>query len=379
MKRLLLTALSLVPGLLYAQTSDFTVSAKINTISGPSKAYIHYERNGEQTLDSAEVKNGVFSFKGIIAQPVQAQLLLDHTGEGLKATLARKKSDVLNFYIESGKIQLTGADSIKTAQVSSATNINMQYAKYNEIDVPFMQVMNILNAEFTAAAEEQRKDKTFKASLDVRAQQATSEKKDRTIAFIKANPTWFFSLEALMGLAGPDIDVATIQPLFKGLSASLRNSASGIEFAKRIELAKVITIGKVAPDFTQNDVNGVPVRLSQFQGKYVLLDFWASWCGPCRKENPNLVKTYHTYKDKNFTVLGVSLDAEGKKGDWLKAIKEDGLEWTQVSDLSPSYNVVAQQYGVTAIPTNFLIDPTGKIIGKNLVGEALNKKLSEIL
>lgn len=132
-------------------------------------------------------------------------------------------------------------------------------------------------------------------------------------------------------------------------------------------------------DFSQNDVNNRPVKLSDFRGKYVLLDFWASWCGPCRQENPNVVKAYKTYKDKNFTVLGVSLDQPGKKQDWLQAIEKDGLTWTQLSDLQGWKNAASTLYGVRGIPANFLIDPQGKIVGKDLRGAALEKKLGELL
>jgi peroxiredoxin len=139
-----------------------------------------------------------------------------------------------------------------------------------------------------------------------------------------------------------------------------------------------VAIGAIAPDFTQNDVNGTPVSLSSFKGKYVLIDFWASWCGPCRAENPTVVKAYNKFKSKNFTIIGVSLDKPEGKADWLAAIKNDGLNWTQVSDLKFWSNEVALQYAVQSIPHNFLLDPTGKIIAKDLRGNDLDKKLTEI-
>jgi peroxiredoxin len=135
--------------------------------------------------------------------------------------------------------------------------------------------------------------------------------------------------------------------------------------------------GKVIPDFEQSDVNGKSVSIKSFRGKYVLIDFWASWCGPCRGENPNVVAAYNKYKDKNFTVLGISLDKS--KDPWLQAIQDDGLVWTHVSDLKGWGNAVAQKFKIQSIPQNFLIDPNGVIIGKNLRGPALEEKLAEVI
>lgn len=135
--------------------------------------------------------------------------------------------------------------------------------------------------------------------------------------------------------------------------------------------------GQVAPDFVQNDPDGNPVSLKDYRGKYVLVDFWASWCGPCRQENPNLVRAYNSYKQKNFTVLGISLDRDKPK--WLKAISDDQLTWQHVSDLKFWENEVAKLYQVSSIPQNFLLDPEGKIIGKNLRGEALGEFLEKTL
>ena len=121
------------------------------------------------------------------------------------------------------------------------------------------------------------------------------------------------------------------------------------------------------------------MSLSSFRGKYVLVDFWASWCGPCRMENPNVVASYHKFKEKNFTVLGVSLDRPGRKEDWLGAIHKDNLTWTHVSDLLFWNNAAAKLYRVQGIPFNLLLDPEGKIIGRNLRGSGLDMKLCEVL
>ncbi|MCD8192951.1 MAG: AhpC/TSA family protein [Tannerellaceae bacterium] len=160
------------------------------------------------------------------------------------------------------------------------------------------------------------------------------------------------------------------------LSPTLNNTAYVADLDQIIERLENVQIGKMAPEFTLPDPDGNPVSISDFRGQYVLLDFWAAWCPPCRRENPNIVKAFQEYKDKNFTIVGVSLDYN--RNNWLKAIEDDNLTWTHVSDLKFWDSEVPELYGVRAIPDNFLLDPEGKIIGRNITGEKLHETLAEI-
>ena len=195
--------------------------------------------------------------------------------------------------------------------------------------------------------------------------------------YLKNNTSSPIALFVLNQYAGYDINVTEVEPLYNKLSKKLRKTPSGLDFAKKLELARKTAVGQIATEFTQPDVEGRNVSLTSYKGKYVLVDFWASWCGPCRAENPNVVKAYSKFRDKGFDILGVSLDE--KKDKWQAAIQADNLPWTHVSDLKGWKNAAAEQYGIRAIPQNLLLDPKGMIIARNLRGEALERKLSEIL
>jgi len=249
---------------------------------------------------------------------------------------------------------------------------------YNTIAGP-EKLLKALNEEYGAVPDYQKNDPAYLTEIRGRAAKIKEQEKVIQVQFIKENPNSPYSLRAVTEIAGPIVDANEIAPLFALLSPEIQQSEIGLKFGKIIAAAKLTSVGAMAPDFTQNDVNGKPVSLKDFRGKYVLVDFWASWCGPCRAENPNVVKAYHKYQDKNFAILGVSLDRPGSKDAWLEAIKADGLLWTQVSDLKFWNNAVVKLYGIQSVPQNFLIDPSGKIVGRNLRGEALNAALEKVL
>jgi peroxiredoxin len=179
-------------------------------------------------------------------------------------------------------------------------------------------------------------------------------------------------------LLNPEEEYVFLDSLSKGFEKEMPNSKFVKEFKTKLAQYKnIVTVGQAAPEIALNNPEGKPVSLSSLRGKYVLIDFWASWCGPCRQENPNVVRMYNKFKGKNFEIFGVSLDKSKEK--WVEAIQKDELSWVHVSDLQYWQSAGAQAYGVQAIPATFLIDPTGKIIAKNLRGQALETKLTEIL
>lgn len=372
MQKILLSALALLPLTLKAQI-NFTLKGKVG--SDNAKAYLLYHSGDTNITDSTTLKNGTFLFTGTIPNPTMARLIIDHKGVGFANT--RMDADMNLMYLDKS-VSIYSKDSLKRATFSGSP-VNREYLKYTAFMAPSKKVLDDINAEFQHAPAEKRKDRAFVDSFSQRLEKAAIPFKAKQYEFIKANPDSYVTLAVLREAAGNIIDVQKNEPVFNSLSDRVKESPEAQHFKEMMDTKKTVSIGQMAPAFTQNDVNDKPVSLSDFKGKYVLIDFWASWCVPCRAENPNVVKAYNQYKDKNFTVLSVSLDRPGKKEDWLKAIKMDGLEWTQVSDLKFWDNAVAKLYGIRSVPQNFLVDKDGKIIAENLRGEELSKTLDQLL
>jgi peroxiredoxin len=376
MKKILLLFL-LAPLASFAQ-QDFTINGKIKIQNTPAKVMLYYTVNGKTTIDSTEMKDGVFTFKGQIAEPVAGFLKFKKEGPKPKPGM-RSKTDMLSFAVEPGIISVVSPNDSLQSAVVSGTEVADGMAKHLAAQKAILAKVKVFMEPYNAATQEQKKDEVFVRPFQKGMEGFQAELDNVPMDFIRSNPNSFASLILFKQLVFKAADPTASERLFNGLSARLKESEMGKPLQQQIKAAKVFAIGQQAPEFTQNDVDGKPVRLSDFKGKYVLLDFWASWCGPCRTENPWVKHMYERYKDKNFTVLGVSLDNPGQKAAWLKAIADDGLTWTNVSDLKGGQNEVAQQYLVQAIPASFLIGPDGKIIAKNLRGNDLTKKLVELL
>ena len=341
------------------------------------KVFINYQSNGNNIMDSVEVKDNQYVFTGKVTEPLPARLRIKYVpaadGKPVKIISGR---DMLTLFISSDNIKVSSIDSFSNATIKGS-KANDEYKKLTALLKPVNDQLNTAYEAYSKASA--AKDEASRKALEDKIDALSIDSKKVYGDYAKENPNSPIALYAVNQYAGWDINAEEVGPLFAALPAATQQSASGKNLNDRLEIARKTAIGNYAMEFTQNDTLGTPVSLSSFKGKYLLVDFWASWCGPCRRENPNVVKAFQQFKNKNFHILSVSLDQPGAKEKWMDAIHKDNLTWSHVSDLKYWENDVAKQYGIRAIPQNFLLDPTGKIVAKNLNGEDLQKKLASLI
>jgi peroxiredoxin len=374
MKKIFFAAFMLVSAQLFAQLK-FTINGNVAGLKDTvDKVFINYRLNDDWKQDSIAIADKKYSFSGTIDEASIAYIRASY--KRAVPQRVNQKRDVTSIFLEGTTMSAVHTDSFSNVKVKGSKS-NDEYVMLNEKMKPINAEIEQLNNDYRALAA--NKDEAGIAKLEEKYNGIENRQKEIYKAEFLKNPSSPLALYLLERYAGYDINADNVDPLFAKLPASAKESKSGKAMTEKLNLARITGIGRTAPEFTQNDTLGNPVALASFRGKYLLVDFWASWCGPCRKENPNVVKAFNKYKEKGFTILGVSLDQPNAKDRWMKAIHDDQLTWTHVSDLQYWKNAVAVQYGVQAIPQNFLIDPAGKIIAKNLRGVDLDKKLAELM
>jgi peroxiredoxin len=347
-----------------AQEKHYVLTAKIEGAEGVSFVLQTSAQGRPVYLDTVVVVNGSFTITGGSVDFPQMVSLV---------TLDRKKG--LSFYLENREITITAnIDALNRAVISGSKTQD----ELLSLDAA-MKALTDRYQTLTKGLQEatQANDKGKMADLTTQLNSLVKEAKAIQKDFVVKHPASFATPQILGGLMN-DFSATEIEGLIASMSPEVAATPAIVDLKFRLVALKKVDIGQKPPDFTLPDTDGKPVSLySKVGARVLLVDFWAGWCSPCRKENPNVVKVYKEFHEKGFDILGVSLDQT--EAVWKKAIADDKLTWTQVSDLKYWNSVAAKLYAVNSIPANFLLDKNGIIVAKNLRGEELYNKIKKLI
>ncbi|MFZ4102633.1 MAG: redoxin domain-containing protein [Sphingobacterium thalpophilum] len=362
--------LMVCPLMIIAQQPSFTIngtvsSLQINTLYFTESSFFN---NVKPKVQKLVISDGKFSIMGAFTEPVPVFL---STEPDYKKNPAMAKQ----FILDQGEISVTIKGGLNDVVITgSMAQDDMQRLSLGQ--EPFFEKLNQISKEAELKSQSGISPDSIAAQYRIPLRNVNKGLVTYQRSFVKENPKAFPSLLLIPSIAGSTFNFFEADSLLSSLSSVIQNSSTARLLKDYIDSEKKTSVGAIAPEFALSDTSGKAIPLSSLKGKHVLLDFWAAWCGPCRQENPNVVNAYQQFKDKGFTVFGVSLDRDKKS--WLAAIREDNLNWQHVSDLKYWSSEAAALYGVSSIPRNFLLDPDGRIIARDLRGPDLLDKLNQI-